>query len=205
MVRVLKADLEGLAEASRTVAKGGLVCYPTDTLYGLGCDPLNPSAVERALSAKGPRTKPMPVLVRTTEDAERLADMSEGAIRLANKFWPGPLTIVVHAKVSVPKVLAPDRTIGVRSPNHAICQQLLALCSGFLTGTSANLTRKPAATSAQEVLHQLGERVDIILDAGKSPLGIASTVVDLTKSKLILPREGPISRREIISCLKGSR
>jgi L-threonylcarbamoyladenylate synthase len=198
-------DLEGLAEASRVIADGGLVCFPTDTLYGLGCDPLNPSAVQRALTAKGPRTKPMPVLVRALEDAERLVNMSESAKRLADKFWPGPLTIVVHAKASVPKVLAPDQTLGVRSPNHASCQQFLALCSGSLTGTSANVTGKPPASSAQEALDQLGERVDVILDGGKSPLGIASTVVDLTKSKLVLSREGPISRREILRCLKGSR
>ena len=99
MARIVKTDLEGLAEAADTVAKGGLICYPTDTVYGLGCDPLNLSAVDRAIAAKGRRAKAMPVLVRSTGDAEHLAFFSETARRLAEKYWPGPLTLVLPAKI----------------------------------------------------------------------------------------------------------
>ena len=129
LARIVKADLDGLAFAAKTVARGGLICYPTDTVYGLGCDPLNPSAVEKAIVAKGRWTKAMPVLVKSTDDAVRLAFFSETAKRLASRFWPGPLTIILPAKDAVPSILAPERTVGVRSPKHAICEQLLGLCS----------------------------------------------------------------------------
>jgi L-threonylcarbamoyladenylate synthase len=188
--------------AAQTVVKGGLVCYPTDTVYGLGCDPLNPAAVEKAIAAKEKRAKPMPVLVRAANDAKQLTDFSESAERLTNRFWPGPITIVLSAKDRVPSILAPQRTLGVRSPKHAVCQQLLGLCSGYLVGTSANLSGRPPATSAAEVEDQLGDRVDIILDAGKSSLGVASTVVDLTKPRLTIVREGPIAKAEILRCLR---
>jgi L-threonylcarbamoyladenylate synthase len=202
LARVVKADFDGLALAAETVAKGGTLCYPTETVYGLGCDPLNPVAVEKAIAAKGKRAKTMPVLVKAIDDAARLTNFSESAKRLANRYWPGAITIVLPAKDNVPSILAPERTLGVRSPKHATCQQLLGLCSGYLVGTSANLTGRPPATSAAEVEEQLGDRVDLVLDGGKSSLGVASTVVDLTKHRLTIVREGPISRAEILRCLK---
>ena len=205
LVRVLKADLDGLAEAAAIVAKGGLIAYPTDTVYGLGCDPLNTSAVERALSAKGGRTKAMPILVKGLKDADKVAHVSGGARRLAQAFWPGPLTIVLRARDVLPPNLVPERTVGVRSPNHPICLELLGLCSGFLVGTSANLTGKPPATTAEEVLKEFGGRVDFVLDGGRSSLGVASTVVDLTKNHFTFLREGPIGRGEIMRCFKERR
>lgn len=206
LVRIVKTDLEGLAEAADTVAKGGLICYPTDTVYGLGCDPFNLSAVDKAIAAKGRRARAMPVLVRSTGDAEHLAFFSETARRLAEKYWPGPLTLVLPAKDPVPLNLAPERTVGLRSPRHAICQQLLGLCSGRLVGTSANLTGKSPARSVEEIVTQLGNRVDLVLDGGRSPLGVASTVVDLTKNRLLVVREGPVAGTEIFCFLKnGSR
>jgi L-threonylcarbamoyladenylate synthase len=195
--------LEGLAEAARTVARGGLICYPTDTVYGLGCDPLNQSAVDRAIRAKGRRERAMPVLVKSTAVAKHLASFSQTATRLAEKYWPGPLTLVLPAKDSVPPNLAPNQTVGLRSPKHMICRQLLGLCSGRLVGTSANLTRSPPARSVHEIVAQLEDRVDLILDGGKSTLGVASTVVDLTKSRLLVIREGPISGIEISRFLKS--
>ena len=202
MARVIKADLEGLAVAAETVAKGGLICYPTDTLYGLGCNPLNTHAIMKTIAAKGKREKAMPVLVRSIDDAERLAYFSESAKILTHTYWPGPLTLVLPAKESVPSALSPNRTVGLRSPKHAICQQLLGLCSGHLVGTSANLTGKPPATTTEEIVNQLGDRVDIVLDGGTTPLGVASTVVDLTRDHLIILREGPIARADVLHCLK---
>lgn len=202
LVRVLKADLNGLAAAANAIREGGIICYPTDTVYGLGCDPLNESAVERTMRAKGDRRKPMPILVKAIEDAQRLANVSKRAAKLAEEFWPGPLTMVLSALKVVPATLARDGKVGLRSPKHAICHELLGLCSGMLVGTSANLTGKPAAVSADEVLKQLGARVDIVLDGGISPLGISSTVVDLTHPRLSLVREGPIGMAEIVRCLR---
>jgi len=143
MARVMKADLEGLVVAAETVAKGGIICYPTDTVYGLGCDPFNTNAIMKTIAAKGKREKAMPVLVRSIDDAERLAFFSESARRLTRTYCPGPLTIVLPARDDIPNVLSSNRTVGLRSPKQAVCQQLLGLCSGHLVGTSANLTSNP--------------------------------------------------------------
>ncbi len=201
-MRVVKADLEGLAGAANLVARGGLICYPTDTVYGLGCDPLNSQAVERAVLLKGGRTKPMPVLVKNIENAERLALIQDRAKKLARKFWPGPFTMILPALEVLPSILVPKGTVGLRSPKHPVCLDLLGLCSGALVGTSANLTGKPPTVSAEEAARELGDRVDLILDGGRAPLGVASTVVDLTKPKLNILREGPIGREEIMECLE---
>ena len=202
MVRFLKADVEGLAEAAATVANGGVICYPTDTLYGLGCNPLNAKAVERAIEAKGRGAKPMPILVKDLVTAEKFTYVSDNAKLLAQKFWPGPLTLVLQAREVLPAVLIPQGKVGIRSPKHAICLNLLKLCSGGLVGTSANLTGNTPATTAEEALNQLGNRVDLILDGGKAPLGIASTVVDLTQPRLAIIREGPLGKEEILGSLR---
>lgn len=203
----MRADLEGLIAAAKVVAAGGLICFPTDTVYGLGCDPLNASAVEKVIKAKGGRTKAMPVLVKDLESASKLAHISDGGRKLAEKFWPGPLTIVQHAREIVPTVLVPDSTVGLRSPNHAICLELVRLCSGHLVGTSANITGHPPAISAEEAVKVFGDSIEVVLDAGKSSLGVVSTVVDLTKNRPLILREGPIGKQEIFRCLrrKGPR
>jgi len=203
LIRIIKADLEGLATAAEIVARGGVICYPTDTVYGLGCDPLNVPAVQKTMKAKGDRTKPMPILVRSLEDAGKLAQVYERAKRLADRFWPGPLTIILQAREILPRILVPDGTIGLRSPKHPICLNLLELCSGMLVGTSANLTDRPPATSAKEALDELGDQVEVILDGGRSPLASASTVVDLTQDKLVVLREGPIGKEELLRCLRS--
>jgi len=202
LAQILKADLEGLAKAADVVAKGGVICFPTDTVYGLGCDPLNTSAIQKTMKTKGDRAKPMPVLVRELNDAEKLAHVSDRARRLANKFWPGPLTMVLEARDLIPRTLAPEGRIGLRSPNHPLCLDLLGLCSGTLVGTSANRTGSPPATSAKQAFDELGDQVDIVLDGGKTPLGLASTVVDLTNPKLVVLREGPVERTELLRCLR---
>jgi L-threonylcarbamoyladenylate synthase len=202
LVRVFKADVEGLAEAAATVANGGVICYPTDTLYGLGCDPLNGQAVKRTKEAKGPRSKPMPILVKDLATAEKFAHIPERAKRLAQAFWPGPLTIVLQGREVLPAILIPEGKVGIRSPDHLICLDLLQLCSGGLVGTSANLTGKPPARTAQEALNQLGDRVDLILDGGRVPIGVASTVIDLTQPGLRILREGPLGREELLNSLR---
>lgn len=205
LVRVLKADLDGLAAAARVVAQGGLICFPTDTVYGLGCDPLNAFAVENARKTKGGRIKAMPILVKDLESARELAFISESARKLAEAFWPGPLTIVLSARGILPSNLVPEKTVGLRSPGHRICLELLRLCSGYLVGTSANLTGNPPATTAEDAVRAFGDSVALVLDGGRSPLGVASTVVDLSGERLSILREGPISGKEIFRCIKGVR
>ena len=198
----MKADLDGLVTAAKVVAEGGIVCYPTDTVYGLGCDPLNASAVQNVLQVKGGRTRAMPILVRDLAVANTLAQLSTKARRLGAQFWPGPLTIIQPARKHVPEVLSPEGTVGLRSPNHPICLELLALCSGSLVGTSANMTGQLPALSAEDAVNIFGGRVDLILDGGRSTIGVSSTVVDLTQDRVSILREGPISRPEIFQCLK---
>jgi len=201
MVRVVKADVDGLMAASEVVAQGGIIGYPTDTVYGLGCNPFDENAIGKLIAAKGNRTKPLPVLVKTLTDAEKVADLSEKAVLLARRYWPGPLTLVLRAKERVPALLSPDRSIGVRSPKYATCLSLLGLCSGLLIGTSANKTGAVPATTADEVVKQLGDQIDLVVDGGKATLGIASTVVDVRNS-LVVIREGPISKEELLKCLR---
>jgi L-threonylcarbamoyladenylate synthase len=142
-------------------------------------------------------------LVRSLDDAEKLAHVSEKARRLACKFWPGPLTMVLQAREALPRILVPQGGIGLRSPNHPICLDLLGLCSGMLVGTSANRTGRLPATSAKQAFDELGDQVDLILDGGKSRVALASTVVDLTKPKLVILREGPVGREELLRCLRS--
>ncbi|HYW01967.1 MAG TPA: L-threonylcarbamoyladenylate synthase [Candidatus Acidoferrum sp.] len=201
MVRILRADPEGFREAAAAVSNGKLVCYPTDTVYGVGCDPFNLEALDALIRAKGDRTKPLPILVRGLDEAEKLGRVSDKAKLLAEEFWPGPLTIILPSKSQIPILVAPKGTIGVRSPNNVICLNLLALCGGSLVGTSANLSGQIPATSANEAASQLGNHVDVILDGGRSRLGIASTVVDVSDNLIVL-REGPISREELLRCLR---
>ena len=204
MVRILRADSDGLKEAAAAISGGKLICYPTDTVYGLGCDPFNVKALGALIRAKGDRTKPLPILVRGLDEAEMVGLVSYKARLLANEFWPGPLTIVLRSIDRVPVLVAPKGTIGVRSPNNSICLSLLALCGGILVGTSANLSGRPPATSPNEAARQLGNHVDVILDGGRSKIGIASTVIDVSGDLLIL-RKGPISREELIRCLLRKR
>jgi len=204
VVRVVKSNVDGLVIASKLVAEGGIITYPTDTVYGLGCDPFAKDSIERVMKAKGDRMKPLPVLVRTLQDGLRIADFSQKAVRLGEEFWPGPLTMVLRAKTVVPRVLAPSGMIGLRSPNHVTCLNLLGLCSGCLVGTSANRTGEAPATTAEEVVSTLGDRIDLVVDGGRAPLGVASTVVDLSNNFAII-REGPISLEAILNCLKSRK
>ena len=204
MVRVVKGDLDGLALAAKLVTEGGIVSYPTDTVYGLGCDPFAEHALERVIKVKGDRKKPLPVLVNALQDALRIADFPEKAVKLAVRFWPGPLTMVLRAKRVVPRVLAPFGSIGVRSPRHTTCLSLLDLCSGYLVGTSANQTGRAPATTAEEVVTGLGDRIDLVVDGGRAPLGVASTVADLTSNFTII-REGPISQEMLLNCIRDGK
>jgi len=201
MVRILRADPEGFKETAAAVSSGKLVCYPTDTVYGIGCDPFNVEALDKLIRAKGDRTKPLPILVRSLDEAEKLGRVSDKVKLLAQEFWPGPLTLILPARDRIPVLVAPRGTVGVRSPNNAICLNLLTLCGGSLVGTSANLSGHAPATSANEAVSQLGNHVEVILDGGRSTLGIASTVVDVS-GELIVLRKGPISKDELLRCLR---
>jgi len=202
-MRVLKVTAENVRFAAEVVKKGGLVVYPTDTVYGLGCNPFNLEAVKRVFRVKGERKKPLPVLAFSMEDAERIAEFGEDARRVAGHFWPGPLTLVIPKKPLLPGIVTYDKpSVGVRVPKHRVALQLLCLSNGLLVGTSANKTGGSPPRSAQESAEQIGEDVDLILDGGSVPIGRPSTVVDLTGEEFKILREGPISLSELLAVLR---
>lgn len=190
-----------LRGAARAAASGGLVVYPTDTLYGLGTNPLLEEALERLFRAKErPPERPVPVLGSSIEALERIVAFTPLARRLAERFWPGPLTVILPVRpgAAVPRLLhAGTGRIGVRVPGHRVALALIEEAGGLLTGTSANIHRRPPARTAAEALEQLDGRVDYVVDAGPAPLGKPSTVVDLSVEPPRLVREGAVPREEI--------
>ena len=201
VVRVdpLKPDRRVLARVGRLVERGALVVYPTDTVYGVGTNPLLEDAVRRLYEAKKrPFGKPVPVLASSIEHVERIAFLSEEARRLAARFWPGPLTIVVPAKPSLPSIVTGGSgKVGVRVPAHNVARLLIEEAGGLIIGTSANISGRPPPRTAEEAFRELGNAVDVIVDAGPAPGGKPSTVIDLTTTPPKIVRKGPIGRREL--------
>jgi L-threonylcarbamoyladenylate synthase len=189
---LLAMGSDSFAIAAREVRRGGLVVYPTDTVYGLGCDPLNQAAVKRLFEAKGRERKPVPVLCSSLEEAEKLVKFSPRASELAARHWPGPLTIVAPLARTVPPQLTQGgKNLGVRVPAHPGALELIVLCGGRLTGTSANLSGRPSARSAADAIDQLGNAVEVVLDGGRLS-GTESTVVQVEGEEVTLLRAGPI-------------
>jgi L-threonylcarbamoyladenylate synthase len=190
--RLLAMNSDSIALAAKAVRRGLLVVYPTDTVYGLGCDPLNHEAVRRLFEAKGRESKPVPVLCASTEKAEELVKLSGRAAELARRHWPGALTIVATLRRPLPPQLTQGgRYLGVRVPAHSGCLELIAACGGWLTGTSANRSGNPSARSADEALDELGDSIDLVLDGGRLG-GQESTVVKVIGAKVTILRTGPI-------------
>ena len=199
-MRILKTTKKNIFAASETVRRGGLVVYPTETVYGLGCDPLNVKAVERIFEVKGEREKPLPVLASDIKHVEKIAHLSEKAKRVAARFWPGPITLVLPKTTILPGIVTSNLdSVGVRVPRHDVAIQLIRLSNGLLIGTSANRTGEKPPRTAQEAATQIGDEVDVILDGGPTTFGSSSTVVDLTSERPKILREGPISIDEILN------
>jgi len=190
--RLLAISDEAIGLAARAVRRGLLVVYPTDTVYGLGCDPLNHAAVRRLFEAKGRESKPVPVLCATFEKAEELVKLSDRAVELARKHWPGALTLVAPLRRSVaPQLTQGGGYLGVRVPAHSACLELISACGGWLTGTSANRSGEPSSRSAAQAMDALGGSVEFVLDGGRLS-GQESTVAKVEGSEVTILRTGPI-------------
>ena len=192
-------DDSSLSQAIATLRDGGVVAFPTDTVYGVGVDPFQPDAVRKLYQIKGrPIDKPIPILVGSVGDVERVAqNLPPTFSRLAEQFWPGELTLIVEAKSLPPEITAGGDTVGVRMPDHPLALALLQRFGGAIATTSANKSDQPPATSAEEVRAELGALVSIILDGGQTATKIASTVLDLSVSPPQIRRDGGISMDQL--------
>ena len=190
---LLATDGVSIETAARIVRRGGVVAYPTDTVYGLGCDPLDADALGKLFEAKARESKPIPVLCAGEEEAARLVELGPGALALARRHWPGALTIVAPLRVGVPPLLDQGSGwLGVRVPDDETALALARLCGGVVTGTSANLSGRPSCRTAAEVAGSLGERIDAIIDGGTRG-GAESTVVRVRGEAVEVLRRGSVA------------
>ena len=188
-------DPAALADAAAIVRRGGLVAFPTETVYGLGADATNPQAIARLNQVKGrPPDKPYSLHLYAPEQMRAyVASIPPLADRLITQFWPGPLTIVMPSK--------DGKTVGFRLPDHPIARAFLAACGVPLAAPSANRSGSPPPTDAQEVSAALNGDVECILDGGPTRLGRESTVVELIGNRVEIRREGAIAKDAILNAL----
>lgn len=202
----MKTEIVPASEISRALEilrKGGIGAFPTDTVYGLGALAFDNAAIESIYTAKDrPLEKAIPILIGDLSDLDRIgSDIPEMALRFAERFWPGPLTCVIPKKSTLPPAVSATSTVAVRIPNHPDALALLR-AAGPMAVTSANISGAQNPLTAQDVYEQLQGRIPIILDGGKTPGGIPSTLVDCTGEKPVILREGPITLENLISTLR---
>ncbi len=204
--RVLADDEFGRAEAIAVLAGGGIVAIPTDTVYGIAVSLATPDGIERLFHVKRrPPEKGIALLLGSAIQAETVGIASADSRRLAKAFWPGPLTLVLPRSpdADLPAVLTDGLpTVGVRLPAHP-CPRALALALGPLPTTSANLSGAPDSIDVKMVIGQLGDRIDLILDGGRTPGAVPSTVVDCTGTSPRVLREGVLGTDRILAALRA--
>jgi L-threonylcarbamoyladenylate synthase len=199
----LRPDSGLIQQAAHLLHHGGIGAIPTDTLYGLAADPFDARAVARVFEIKGrdpDRALPL-VAADAVQVFDWLGEMTPLGLRLAERFWPGPLTLVIRAPLRLaPGVADARHTVGVRVPDHAVTRALCDACGRPLTATSANISGQPATADAADVARQLGGKLDVIVDAGRLAGGRPSTIVDVTGQAPLLVREGAVSWDEVVAC-----
>lgn len=198
-------DPAAMRYAADFILRGELVAIPTDTFYGIAADPFNLAAVDQIYRVKGrPEARALPILVNTVAQALTLSrNVPYTFFKLTAKFWPGPLTLLVHAGTGVPlKVTANTGNVAVRWPKSAVVSGLIDLLESPVTGTSGNISGLPACATADQLLEQLGDRLPLIIDAGETPGNLASTIVKLNDDDWAVMREGVIPEEEIRAALE---
>lgn len=196
---LMRENEDGALEtAIQIIQSGGIVAFPTDTVYGIGANAFDPAGIAKLYSVKNRDAgKPIAILLADVSQLSLVcSSIPDYATRLGEKFWPGALTLVLPRAPSVPEVLSPIPTIGIRIPDHVFARSLIRWC-GPMAVTSANISGQQSATSAEEILEQLGDQVDLIIDGGRSKGGIPSTVVDCTGDVIKVLRSGMISADQI--------
>jgi L-threonylcarbamoyladenylate synthase len=211
MTEVITVDADrpasaAIRRAAECLRSGGLVAFPTETVYGLGAHALDTHAVARLFEAKGrPATDPLIVHVAAlTEAAALVAEVPEVAHALTARFWPGPLTLVLHRAAVVPlEVTAGLDTVAVRAPAHPVARSLLGAAQLPIAAPSANLFSRPSPTRAAHVLEDLDGRIHMVLDAGPTRLGVESTVLDLTQERPVILRPGAVTVEDLRAIVPG--
>lgn len=209
MARIVKPTPQRIAEAAEILRGGGLVAFPTETVYGLGANALDAAAVARIFEAKlRPATNPLIVHVASLEEAATVAVFPQGGAEnhdepgavdlLTARFWPGPLTLVMRKRPVVPDIVtAGGETVGVRMPDHPVAWALISACGFPLAAPSANRSEQVSPTLAEHVAESLGDAVDLILDGGPCEVGLESTVLDLTTRPPRILRPGMVTAAQI--------
>lgn len=198
--KLLNADQNGAIEdAARLLKSGYLIAFPTDTLYGVGADIINPLAIQQLYVAKRRSlNKGIPVLLSDIDKLEDIvSQIPDPALSLAQKYWPGPLTLILPKRDYLPKIISPDDNIAVRVPDNEVARKFIQAAGGAVVTSSANRSGEPPALDAQGALAALGDSIAAILDGGRVSLGIASTIVDCTVSPPRILREGPLTVEEL--------
>lgn len=199
-------DQAAMAEAGRVICAGGLVAFPTETVYGLGGDALNAASSGRIYAAKGrPSDNPLIVHIADMDGLEKItAQVPEIALRLAERFWPGPLTMIFKKADCVPYATTGGLdTVAVRMPSNKIARELIRTSGRYIAAPSANLSGRPSPTDAKHVIQDLYGRVDMILDGGESDIGLESTIIDLSGERPVILRPGYITEEMLGELIAG--
>jgi L-threonylcarbamoyladenylate synthase len=196
------SSADTLSRALAVLQTGRLVAFPTDTVYGVGALAFDGNAIESIYAAKDrPLEKAIPILISDIAELEKVGmEIPETAWTLASRFWPGPLTILVPKRLELPESVSSTMTVGVRVPDHKVARALLR-AAGPMAVTSANISGAESPVTAAEVQEQLGGRIPLIIDGGRTPGGVPSTLVDCTGTELKILREGPISLEKLLAAI----
>ncbi|MBQ9862503.1 MAG: threonylcarbamoyl-AMP synthase [Lachnospiraceae bacterium] len=197
-------DTNIIKEAGEVLKKGGLVAFPTETVYGLGGDALNPDSSKKIYASKGrPSDNPLIVHISNLRALGKIVkDIPSDALKLADKYWPGPLTMIFNKNDVVPKETTGGlETVAVRMPSNKIARALIDASGGYIAAPSANLSGRPSPTVAKYVIEDMDGRIDIILDGGESDVGLESTIVDFTEGKPMILRPGYITQKMLEEAL----
>lgn len=203
-MQVLQIDAKNpqpeiVEKAVRVLQLGGLVVYPTETLYGLGANIMDLGAIQRVFEVKGRfHNKPISIAFRDVRHADKYVYFTPAARKLAEIFLPGPLTMILPAKISLGEMFGGEK-IAVRVSNHKVVQAIMSKVKFPITATSANISGKADPICAQDSIDQIGEKIDLILDSGKCEHSMPSTVVDLSEGKIVIVREGVIPKSRVIN------
>jgi len=202
-MQIVNADEQGLRTAAASFLTGGVVVYPTETVYGLGALPSNPDATKRICEIKGRADKPLPLICSDIDNSRKIVTFNDHAEVLADEFWPGPLTLVLPRKIDYPFWVTRRRdTLAIRVPGNEAARRLAELSGGVIVSTSANKSGESPVKSCEEAVRKLRNFVDVIVDGGPSPGKIPSTVLDLSSDELRILRRGAISKDEILKVLR---